>query len=234
MSNKFQTKEWQLAKETSFTDLTDKELWKLYRADYSQYDDMSDDEFWNAVFMTQIYPEALDCKVISANTVAYSATDIVNQILVETDVAGSGMRYNYGSTQIFDVVVKDGVWSCNAADTNNFKENRDPGLRLYEWGTAGTADITTEKKNLSSAEGLLCYELCQGYPDIKNAAFKIYLRAGQCLSLIYIDGRTSAITYGDDCPNVDEAGYFETSYKWGGEIDGVNSKGEFVGTYPKV
>lgn len=234
MSDKFKTKEWQLAKETSFTNLTNKELWKLYRGDYSQYENMSDDEFWSAVFMAEIYPNALENKVITSNTIAFSAANIAEQTLVATDVAGSGMKFNYGSMQIFDIIVKDGVWSCNAADTNNFKENGDPGLRLYEWGTAGTADITTEKKELSGAEGLMCYELCQAFPDIKNASFKFYLRAGRCLSTIYIDGRTSAVTYGDNCPDVDEDGYFESSYEWNGEIAGVNSNGEFVGTYPAV
>ncbi len=227
----FSSEEWQLVKEYENSKLSDTELWKKYRGDYDQYDNMSDDEFWNAVFMEEIYPEALQAAVNEANSTASTAKHTISYSLVELDVYGLGMKRSESYTQVLDIIAENGKWSCNAVNSDNFLEGFTDSLK---WGEPGSADSSTEKENITNAESLICLYLSEDFPDIENASFKAYLCGGVCTSVIFIEDITSTIKYGEGCPDVAEDGAFIPTYEWDGEIAGINANGTIIGTAPTL
>lgn len=107
--------------------------------------------------------------------------------LVELDTLRSGMRYDSNVEQIFDITVDNGTWSCSAADPDNFSESDS-----MTWGSAGTANASTQKEDIKNGESFLCYKLCSSMPDLKNASIKITLCGGFCTSVVFTENESSA------------------------------------------
>lgn len=100
--------------------------------------------------------------------------------LTKLDTLRSGMKYGSNAEQILDITVDNGTWSCSAADPDNFTESDS-----MTWGSAGTANASTQKEDIKNGESFLCYELCSLMPDLKNASMRITLCGGRCTAVVF-------------------------------------------------
>lgn len=117
--------------------------------------------------------------------------NVIAVALTKLDTLRSGMKYDSNAEQIFDITVDNGTWSCSAADPDNFSESDS-----MTWGSAGTANASTQKEDIKNGESFLCYELCSLMPDLKNASMQITLCGGRCTSVVFTENE--GLAHNDD------------------------------------
>lgn len=165
-------------------------------------------------------------RVTSANSTAASIKNNVDSFLTACDTAGYGMKQSDSITQQLNVLVTPSGWSCAAATGTNFKGSK--------WGTAAS-NITTgsTKSTLTSAEQLLCFELCQLFPEVKQASIMISMVGGKCVAVAYTADQSTALTANVDYPTL-ASGKFPSAFSWDNKTAGVSSNGIIIGTAPAV
>ena len=167
-------------------------------------------------------------RVTSANSTAASIKNNVDSFLTSCDTAGYGMKQSTNNKEQLTITVTSAGWACTAAanPTTNFKGTS-------KWGTPASAITTNStKSSLTSAEQLLCFELCQLFPEVKQAAIQISMVGGKCVAVAY-SADVSSFTSGD-YPTIGSDGKFPASYAWDNKTAGVASSGIIVGTAPAV
>ena len=165
-------------------------------------------------------------RVTSANSTAASIKNNIDSFLTSCDTAGYGMKQSTNNKEQIVIQVSGGNWSTTSTVTaSNFKGSK--------WGTqASGINTNSQKSNLASAEQLLCFELCQLFPEVKQAAIVASLVGGKCVAVAY-SADVNAFASGD-YPTIGSDGKFPASFAWDNKTAGVSSSGIIVGTAPAV
>lgn len=111
--------------------------------------------------------------------------------LTKLDTLRSGMKYDSNAEQILDIAVVNSTWSCSAADPDNFTESDS-----MTWGSAGTANASTQKEDIKNGESFICYELCSLMPDLKSTSMQVTLCGGRCTSVVFTENE--GLVHNDD------------------------------------
>ena len=174
-------------------------------------------------------------RVTSANSTASSIQTQIGNFLTSADTAGYGMKQSNSATACFTFKVKDSKWNVAVTDTMTADST---GINAFktggkEWKAANqTADIqaNAEKATAQSATDLLCMEIANLFPDMKNAYIVAHCAAGKCLYVAY-----TADSNGDDVPTIPSLTDFKAGTSaWDNSTAGINADGLIIGTAPAL
>lgn len=174
-------------------------------------------------------------RVTSANSTAASIKNNIDSFLTACDTNGYGMKQGATVMEALDITITNGggtySWSCTQATPGNFKS----GGTGMSWGASAprTVSINTSKTSAGTAEELLCIELANLFPEIKQGAIHAVLLGGKCVAVAYTADQTS-LTSGTHYSIDATTSKFPTTFSWDGKTAGVASDGIIVGTAPAV
>lgn len=171
-------------------------------------------------------------RVTSANSTAASIKNNIDSFLTACDTNGYGMKAGNVKQELNITITNNSgtyTWSCQAATPGNFKS----GGTGVSWGNAGGATITSSKSSTKKAEDLLCIELCNLFPEIKQGSIHASLVGGKCVAVAYTADQATVLTSGTHY-SIDANGKFPSTFSWDGKTAGVTSDGLIVGTAPAV
>ncbi len=195
--------------------------------DPSAYDKISNKDYW--ADFKELY---IGSMVTSKNATANAIKNEIDVFSIDADVKGFPMKRENFRLEVLDITVEteNGVttWYVSAVNPDNFNSNE-----KISWGVNGYANADTEESKLTNGESLLAYHLLKEFPNIKNASIKAALNRQICKSVAFCENRTYSLSYGTDCPEINETGEFLMPYKWNG-YNGVNQNSEVIGTSPVV
>lgn len=169
-------------------------------------------------------------QVTSKNSTAASIQKSVNEFLTSADTNGYGMKQSNTAIDSIDILVTGSAWSTGAAATAaNFKAGSS-----VKWGVAAGAGAKANdtKVGVTSAEQLLCIELANLFPSLKEAAIHIELKGGVCTAVAYTEDQSTAIAT-TDMPAITN-GEFGSTFAWDTKTAGIAPSGITVGTSPVV
>lgn len=169
-------------------------------------------------------------QVTSKNSTAASIQKSVNEFLTSADTNGYGMKQSNTAIDSLDILVTGGAWSTSGTATAaNFKSGSS-----VKWGNAAAAGAKANdtKVGVTSAEQLLCIELANLFPSLKEAAIHVELKAGSCTAVAYTEDQSTAIAT-TDMPTITN-GEFASTFGWDTKTAGIAPSGITVGTSPVV
>lgn len=173
-------------------------------------------------------------RVTSANSTASSIQTQIGNFLTSADTAGYGMKQSNSAVASFTFTVKDSKWnatvgagmSADSTGTAAFKSGS------KEWTTSSASDIeaNADKSSADGATTLLCMELANLFPDMKNAYIVAHCAAGKCLYVAY-----TADSDGSDTPAIPSLDDFKAgTSEWDKSTAGINADGLIIGTAPAL
>ncbi len=177
-------------------------------------------------------------RVTSANSTASSIQTQIGNFLTSADTAGYGMKQSNSATACFTFKVKDSKWNVAVTATMSADAAGNTGINAFktggkEWKAANqTADIeaNAEKATAQSATDLLCMELANLFPDMKNAYIVAHCQAGKCLYVAY-----TADSDGSDTVKIPTLTEFKNGKaEWDKSTAGINADGLIIGTAPAL
>lgn len=175
-------------------------------------------------------------RVTSANSTASSIQTQIGNFLTSADTAGYGMKQANSAVASFEFKVSDSKWNATlgtgmAADPDN------KGVKAFKtssmtWSNKSDKDIgaNAEKSSAKDATTLLCMELANLFPDMKNAYIVAHCQAGKCLYVAY-----TADSNGTDTVKIPLLKEFEAgTSEWDKRTAGINADGLIIGTAPAL
>ncbi len=175
-------------------------------------------------------------RVTSANSTASSIQTQIGNFLTSADTAGYGMKQANTATACFTFTVEDSKWNVKVtaamtAESTGIAAFKTGGGK--EWKEANiTTDIqaNAEKSSAQSATDLLCMEIANLFPDMKNAYIVAHCAAGKCLYVAY-----TADSDGSDVPAIPTLADFQAgTSEWDKSTAGINADGLIIGTAPAL
>ena len=173
-------------------------------------------------------------RVTSANSTASSIQTQIGNFLTSADTAGYGMKQSNSATACFTFKVSDSKWSmkitaamsADSTGVNAFKKGS------KEWTEESTANIVAndDKSSANGATTLLCMELANLFPDMKNAYIVAHCQAGKCLYVAYTADSDGSDTVA--IPSLDD--FKAGTSEWDKSTAGINADGLIIGTAPAL
>lgn len=177
-------------------------------------------------------------RVTSANSTAASIQTQIGNFLTSADTAGYGMKQSNSATACFTFKVKDSKWnvavsakmSADAAAGNTGINAFKTGSKKWTNKSKENVKANEDKSTADGATTLLCMELANLFPDMKNAYIVAHCAAGKCLYVAY-----TADSNGDDNPVIPKLTDFEAgTSEWDKSTAGINADGLIIGTAPAL
>ena len=173
-------------------------------------------------------------RVTSANSTASSIQTQIGNFLTSADTAGYGMKQSNNATACFTFTVSDSEWKATVSDTMTAEST---GVNAFktgskEWAASVTEGVkaNAEKSSAGDATTLLCMELANLFPDMKNAYIVAHCQAGKCLYVAY-----TADSDGSDTPAIPSLDDFKAgTSEWDNSTAGINADGLIIGTAPAL
>lgn len=174
-------------------------------------------------------------RVTSANSTAASIQTQIGNFLTSADTAGYGMKQANSATACFTFKVSDSQW--NLAVTATMTADDNTGIKAFKTGskkwTAASKENVKANEDKATADGattLLCMELANLFPDMKNAYIVAHCQAGKCLYVAY-----TADSDGSDTVKIPTLDEFKAGTSgWDKSTAGINADGLIIGTAPAL
>ncbi len=176
-------------------------------------------------------------RVTSANSTASSIQTQIGNFLTSADTAGYGMKQANSATACFTFKVSDSKWSMKITATMTADAAGNTGVNAFKkgsktWTEESTANIVAnaDKSTANGATTLLCMELANLFPDMKNAYIVAHCAAGKCLYVAY-----TADSDGSDTVTIPTLADFKAGKsEWDKSTAGINADGLIIGTAPAL
>ena len=179
-------------------------------------------------------------RVTSANSTASSIQTQIGNFLTSADTAGYGMKQSNSAVASFTFKVSDSKWKATLGSGMTAEETPadNKGVNAFKkssmkWAaTSGDKGIeaNAEKSSAKDATALLCMELANLFPDMKNAYIVAHCQAGKCLYVAY-----TADSDGTDTVKIPKLDEFKAGKaEWDKRTAGINADGLIIGTAPAL
>lgn len=155
-------------------------------------------------------------KEIAMRSAAWSIADDLSNEVTKADLLDCGMRKE--ATQEFNILLKDGVCTVSAADTQNFAKNG-----AWEWGSAGRSDSDQENQG----EKKIADTILKNHQNLSYLSiYAVIYDNGKKVYVACTNDDDTILQPGVNCPKVSaNGGDFSFSYDY--EIP----KGVIIGSY---
>ncbi|MGN1119998.1 MAG: prepilin-type N-terminal cleavage/methylation domain-containing protein [Oscillospiraceae bacterium] len=177
-----------------------------------------------AILVPTMLGWVLSSRVQSVNSTAASIRKTLTNFMTAADTQGYGILL--GGTHVSELSFKideNGLWTLTNSDPAAFS-----GRGSYEWEGSGSGIANQDKSQADNAETLLCIELANALPNLRDACVWSYVSGNGCRFVCYC---TETGEY--------DAGYFPTAedfengtFSWNATTAGVTTEGVIVGTAP--
>ena len=188
--------------------------------------DLSDDN--NSTTVNKWDDGSIDEQVAYADSTCVYVKRFIDQILVESDTAGCGMKTEGKNTSAqIEVTIENSEWTVYAVDASAF-ESRD----YRKWGVTQSKVKDGDDFDISCGEGLIARNLVWFLPEISQGSIWCYCEAGECKYVIFTPKTSERISTLKGFPSVKS--FDEDFFVWNGKTEGVTNEGYVVGTCPKL
>lgn len=182
-----------------------------------------------AILVPTIMGVVTKARVMSANSTASNIQKSVDLMLLQADQAHYGVKNS--AIQVFNLTVKttggSTVWTCSAADPNNFINTGS-----ITWGSAGSFTSGDNTTGITSGEKLICAMLCDRLDGLRNGSIVIALRGGKCTFAAFTDNSNEVMPQ-TEYPTL-SSGRPPSDFAWNGKTAGISPQGWIIGTSPQV
>ncbi len=238
MAAHFSTEEWQEIKNyyneyVYEIEMYDDEIYSNIRKEHSEYEDMSDEEFWDRVFVPLVQDKMLEkIKEEKLAIMRKPVLDFQNQLscsLIDADTRGYGM--NITKTSFFEFTVVDGLWKIKNSNPENFKSLKTTAE--IEWTGTGKGRAGDDKSSTKNAEDIICIDLANCFPELNNCSMAVFVNGGFAES-VYLTYETT-----EGIPELNELlknGGWKNgdTHNWSSGEANVSTEGYVVLTVPEL
>lgn len=197
---------------TSVNNHFSSEEWKIIRQYHQVSDSISDESYWEQLRKdNDKYSELTD-------------EEFWNAVIIEIQIPA------YKNLKIMSA---DSTASSMKNECDGYFSNTKSAKSIYQ---IIHFIVDTERNWSCQEEGYqgLLDNLKKLFPELKKCSISVSIYNGKCTAVAYITDYDQYITEGEDCPVILGNGHFADGFEWDGQTAGINSKGCFVGTAPKV